>query len=141
MMEIIGIVIRLIDITAAPDEVEQKLGQSLQYSRRWSDGTQDAVFDPMVGERLDWTEIAQILNDVSPHIHSLIQNGLIAKAELDIGLPFYENYAANSITIPSEICAVAGTSGIDITTTYYATSYDEMSSSSLGPDVSGAEPA
>jgi hypothetical protein len=94
------------------------------------DGSQSAQIDLTSSDSLiHWEALILAVERLSGGITQMIQSGVIAKATLDIGLPLYlPRTVACSITIPTEMCGLAGRSGIAVEVTCYATDEDDETS-------------
>ncbi|WP_156390475.1 hypothetical protein [Rhizobium sp. Root1203] len=129
MIETIGIVLRIHDIATSQEIIESNLGCPVQWGTM-RDGSQSAVVNLNDDRYINWDILTQSVREISGGIAEMIDNGAVGIAKLDIGMPFYfpRNYAS-SITIPAELCELAGKSSIAIEVTYYATSEDDEVSS------------
>jgi hypothetical protein len=131
LIETVGIVLWFHGISASQDAVEKELDCSVQWIGPMRDGSQSAQIDLTSGDYLiHWDAVILAVERLSGGITRMIGSGAIAKAELDVGLPFhFPRNLASSITIPAEMCVLAGRSGIAIEVTHYATPEDDETSS------------
>lgn len=123
LIETVGIILWLHGISASQDAVEKDLGSPVQWFGTRRDGSQSAQIDLTSSDSLiHWDALIMAVECLGGRIAQMIQSGVIANAKLDIGVPLYFPRAvACSITIPTELCVLAGRSGIDIEVTCYAT--------------------
>lgn len=119
--------LRFYEVSTSQEAFENFLGRPVQLLEARRDGSQTAQIDLSSDDDLiHWDALISAIGSLSNGIASMIENGAIATAKLDIALPFYfpRNLAA-SITIPVELCALAGRTGIAIEVTYCATCEDD----------------
>lgn len=130
MIETVGIVLWLDGISASQDAVETGLGCPVQWFGTRRDGSQSAQIDLTSTDYLiHWDTLIPAVERLSGGITQMMQSGVISKARLDIGLPLYlPRTIACSITIPPELCGLAGRCGIAVEVTCYATVEDDETS-------------
>ncbi len=130
MIETIGIILWLRGISASQDAVEKGLGCPVQWFGTRGDSSQSAQIDLTSADSLiHWDPLIRAVERLSGGITQMIQSGVISKATLDIGIPLYLPRAiACSITIPTELCGLAGRCGIAVVVTCYATDEDDETS-------------
>lgn len=134
MIETLGIVLWLRGISASQDAVEKSLGSPVQWFGKQRDGSQSAQIDLTSSDSLiHWDVLIPAVERLSGGVTQLIQSGVISKAKLDIGIPLYLPRAiACSITIPPELCGLAGRSGIAVEVTCYATDEEDEDGKTSG---------
>lgn len=121
-----GVMLRFGGVLVSQEKLEEELGRPVQWARRSRDGQQCAQFDALPSsERVEWGAIERFLENAGEGVARLIKSGAVLSAELDIGLPFHERQLMSSITMPGRVCYLAGSKGISLTVTYYATSQDD----------------
>lgn len=130
-----GVMLRFGGVSIPRDDLESELGVAVQWSRKCRDGLHCAQIDAQPDrERVEWGAIERFLENAGEGVARLIKSGAVLGAELDIGLPFHERQLMSSITMPGRVCYLAGSKGISLTVTYYATSQDDEATT--GPCIS-----
>jgi hypothetical protein len=120
--ETMGVMLRFSGVSLSRDIFEHTFERPVVWAQSSRDGLLHAQIDlSPEGDIIDWQALISCIQKLGPSVSSLITDGLVTKVELDIGLPFYENNMMSSLTLPAELCAVAGQNRIAITTTYYLT--------------------
>lgn len=74
---------------------------------------------------IHWQDVVPSIRALGDRVASLVEDGVVSTAELDIGLPCYDSHKVSPVTMPAELCEVAGRNPIAVTTTHYLPSKDE----------------
>lgn len=127
MIETLGVMLRFGGVTASRDILEAAFGRPVTWANNRRGGVQHAQIDLSPdGDHIDWQVLTLAFEELGQAVSSLVKNGSIASAELDIGLPFYDTNMVSSITLPPQLCATAGQHRIAVTVTYYLTDADDQ---------------
>lgn len=126
-MEILGVVLRLTDVSASRSALEQELGCSVDWASPRSGSMQHAQIPMIVPEDAPttWADIQSFIEPHANKIPTLIDSGAIRSARLDIGVPIYEENMMSTVSMPHELCEVVGRNRIEIDITLYATESED----------------
>lgn len=123
LIKTMGVIMRFGNVAVPQESLEAILDFKVQWARRGHDGLQYAQID-LVSEcqYIKWLTIDAFIEKFGAGIASLLKQGMIQSAALDIGMPFFREDLVTSLTVPSPTCLLAGRYGIAVTVTYYASS-------------------
>lgn len=128
MTETIGVILRLDGICISQDMLEGRLGCPVRWEKRLADNVQSACIDMTEPDDvIRWDDLGGRLQGMAEAIACLIDDTAIDTAELDIGLPFYGDSMAASVTVPPLFCEQAGRARIAVTISYYMTASEDRS--------------
>ena len=123
LIKTMGVIMRFGNVAVPQKTLEAILDFKVQWARKGHDGLQYAQID-LVSEcqYIMWLTIDAFIDKFGAGIASLLEQGMIQTASLDIGMPFFRDDLVASLTVPSSTCLLAGRYGIAVTATYYASS-------------------
>lgn len=125
LIETMGVILRFHDISIPQSSFEKRLGCPVRWGGESLDGLHSAQIDKTPEDDcIRWEEIVLSLQTLGDSVTLLFEDNVISTAELDIGLPFYDSSMGSSITIPADLCEVAGRNRIAMTITHYLTATD-----------------
>ncbi|OYW59742.1 MAG: hypothetical protein B7Z40_21050 [Bosea sp. 12-68-7] len=128
-MEILGVVLRLSDVSASRSALEQALGCSVDWASPRHGSMQHAQI-PMIDPEdapTTWADIQSFIELHANKILALIDSRAIRSARLDIGVPIYEENLMSTVSLPHELSEVVGRNRIGIDITLYATASEDGS--------------
>jgi hypothetical protein len=127
VIETLGVMLRFGCISASRDILKGACGRPVTWANNRRSGVQHGQINLSPdGDHIDWLALTLAFEELGQAVSSLVKNGSIARAELDIGLPFYDTNMVSSITLPPQLCAAAGQHRIAVTVTYYLTDADDQ---------------
>lgn len=114
-----GAILRFQGVFIPQESLEKRLGCPAGWGRESPNGLLSAQIDiTPEDDCIHWEDLVLSLPTLGEPVKALVEDNVV---ELDIGLPLYDSSMGSAITIPADLCEVAGRNRIAVTITYYLT--------------------